>query len=298
MSNEKASSQQQKGMDPTVFRAVEPIKMFDDLYYIGNKVVGIYVLKTSEGLVFIDATENVNAYEEIVKSSLEKLGFADEKVIAIFLTHGHFDHYLGADSIRVNTGCEVGLSMEDTAYMAWCDENVDPQSKEFKSRNIPRITFIIEDGKDYTYGEHTIHAMIAPGHTPGCLCFSFDVHENGVKHRVALMGGYGVFGPDRYEGGADYPYSRQYAVDNALKFASSCMRFWTYAQETNCDIYLNPHPHLCDLFKHAEMNKIRSEGDENAYVIGLDGVRKWILERFDVCLESASYFAELSKPVK
>ena len=38
-------------------------------------------------------------------------------VKALLLTHGHFDHYMGADKIRLRTGCEVALSKEDAAFM-------------------------------------------------------------------------------------------------------------------------------------------------------------------------------------
>lgn len=46
-----------------------------------------------------------------------------------------------------------------------------------------------------------------------------------------------------------------------------------------------------------EKNKARKPGEENAFVIGLEGVRKWIVERFDVCLECAQKFLGYSERI-
>ncbi len=272
---------------------IEPIKMFDDFFYIGSKGVGIYVVKTSEGLVFIDSTGNENAYEEIVVPSLEKLGLQDEKILALFLTHGHFDHHFGAKSIQEATGCKVALTEKDTAFMLWGVENHDFPIV------VPKVNILLEDGKDYVFGDHKIHVLFGEGHTPGCLNYSVEVHENGETHKVAIMGGYGIFGPNTGEhsfyglNGGVYPYGIQAAVDNALQFASSCEKLWLYAKENGCDVFLNPHPHLCALFDMAEKNKNRKDGDPNAFVIGTDGVRKWILERFTACLKLAGVYSTM-----
>ncbi len=285
------SDEEKRVPDPNRFKPVEPVKMFDDLFYIGNKGVGIYVIKTSEGLVFIDSTENPNAYDEIVEPSLKKLGFADEKILALFLTHGHFDHFLGAAQIQARTGCRIALSNEDTAFMLGGYDNYT--AMDYNQYPVPYVDLLVKDGDEFTYGDHTIHVFFAPGHTPGCLNYSFDVHDNGEKHRIALMGGYGIFGPNAFPGKYPYPFSAQTAVDNALQFASTCARFWQYCQDTGCDVYLNPHPHLCDLFQNAEKNANRKEGEPNGFVIGTDGVKEWILERFNECLKSAGRFSGL-----
>ena len=94
---------------------VEPIQIFDDLFFVGNQMEGIFILKTSEGLVLMEATDETDAYETYLQPGLEKLGFAGEKILMLLITHGHFDHYLGAEHIRLATGCPVAMSKEDTA---------------------------------------------------------------------------------------------------------------------------------------------------------------------------------------
>ena len=276
------------GFDPHMFDLIRPIQLFDDLYYVGNRLVGVHILKTSEGLVLIEATDNLNAYDEILKPGLKELGLENEKILILLLTHAHFDHYVGAIQIQKRTGCLVGMSLEDTGYLSWADENMGPSIP----RELPRITKILKDGETLAYGDHSVYVMGAPGHTPGCLNFCFTVHDHGEPHHVIMMGGYGVFGPGAYPE-KDYPYSVQWAVDQALAFASSCVKSWEYCKKNNCDVYMNPHPHLCALVEHAEQNKHRQPGDLNAFVIGREEVRKWILQRFDVCMKSAAKFTDL-----
>lgn len=278
------------GPPPHLLELVEPVRLFDDYYYVGNHLVGIHILKTSEGLVLFDSTDLVDADEKMLIPGLKKLGLENEKILILFLTHGHFDHYLGAEHIRLRTGCDVALSQEDTSFMAW---SVDNRGLN-KPQLIPHITRVVEDGEELVFGDHKVYVMAAPGHTPGCLNYSFEVHDHGEKHRILMMGGYGVFGPGNFPE-EDYPYGTVYAVDQALKFAVSCVKSWEYCKEQNCDVYMNPHPQLCELLELAEQNKSRKPGELNAFVIGKEGVRKWLLERFDVCMECAPQFTDIRK---
>lgn len=292
--SEENKNNTEHNFDPTMFDPIEPVKLFDDYYFIGNKLVGIHVLKTSEGLVLFEAMDKYDVDDEFLIPGLKKLGLENEKILILFLTHGHFDHYMGADKIRLRTGCEVALSKEDTAFMLGGPDNY----LDIEDLRVPRITRTIEDGEDLVFGDHTVHVILAPGHTPGCLNYSFEVHDNGQAHRVIMVGGYGVFGPGIYPGKHEYPHSVTYAVDQALTFATSCVKTWEYCKENHCDVYLNPHPHLCAMLETDEKNKARKPSEENAFVIGLEGVRKWIVERFDVCLDCAQKFSDIQKEYK
>lgn len=272
---------------PSLRPAVEPVQLFDDYYYVGHKMEGFHILKTSEGLVLFDAMEIYDADENYLIPGLKKLGLEQEKILAICLTHGHFDHYLGAEKVRQRTGCDVALSGEDVIFMLNGPDNYVGD----KDLRVPRVTCLVKDGEDLVFGDHTVHVIFAPGHTPGCLNYSFEVHDHGTPHRVVMMGGYGVFGPGHCP--IEYPYDVTYAVDQALVFAASCVKTWEYAKAADADVFVNPHPHLCNLLELADQNKNRHEGAPNALVIGLEGVRKWTVERFDACIESALKFTDI-----
>lgn len=293
MTQEEKAKMPHRVGDPALYRNVDPIQIFDDFFYVGNQRQGIYVLKTSAGLVLMDATDDVDACREILEPGLKNLGLDQEKVAALLITHGHLDHYLGAAGIRERYGCLVGMSPEDAGYMSWSHENIGPN----KPWLLPPVDLLLHPGDVKEFGDHKVEILNGAGHTPGCLNFAFDVHDRGVKHHAVMMGGYGIFGPGRYPDEA-YPYGVQWSVDQALAFASSCVRLWEHCKENQADVFFNPHPHLCGLFDCAKKNEGRRDGDPNGFVIGLEGVRRWIEERFQACWESVQVFTDLSKPVE
>jgi len=276
---------------PDRLKPQPPIKLFDDLYFVGSMMVGSWVIPTSEGLVLIEGSAEADHWENCLKPGLEKLGFGDEKIIALLLTHGHMDHYAGCDHIQRATGCDICLSLKDIAYITAGVENRKPN----QTLPIPQVTRVLTPGEDLVFGDHVIHVIDGAGHTPGCLNYSMEVHEGDETHRFVMMGGYGIFGPG-YTMKTEYTYGSVYAVEHAFMFAGTCVKTWEYAKENNCDVFLNPHPHLCNAYELAEENKNRKPGDPNAFVCGKDGVRQWLLERFDACLEMAPKFTDINKP--
>lgn len=240
--------------------------------------------------MLIDFSSYEDEYERFLLPSLKKLGFENEKILCLLLTHAHFDHCAGAAMIQQRTGCDVALSLEDTAYMSYCYENNEPKNRF----SLPQVTVLLKDGQDLVFGDHVIHVMMATGHTPGCLNFSMEVHEGEETHRFVMMGGFGIFGPGVYPDG-EYPYGVLEAERLALMFANSCVELWEYAKANNADVFLNPHPQLCDVWPLNEKNQLRQPGGPNAFVIGLEGVRKWIVNRYDACIQSAQKFTDIQQ---
>ncbi len=273
--------------NPDDMKPQGPVKLFDDLYFIGNKVVGSWVIPTSEGIVLIEASAEADHWEKVLKPGLDEIGLGSEKILALLLTHGHMDHYGGSDHIMRATGCDVCLSAVDAVYMNTRKKNI--RTNKESGVSAPMITRIIAPGDELVFGDHVISVLDGAGHSPGCLNYSMEVHDNGEPHRFIMMGGYGVFGTFEWE-------DVQTSVMYALKFASTCVNAWEYAKAHNCDIFFNPHPHLCNMYQTAEENKNRKPGDPNAFVIGRDGVRQWIMERFDACMASVVEFSDIRKP--
>lgn len=287
---------------PELLKPRTPVKLFDDLYFVGHSMCGSWIIPTSDGLVLIEASAEVDFWETTLRPGLEKLGLGGKRIIALLLTHGHMDHYAGCNHIQQDTGCDIYLSMEDTAYITSGVENI-PANKGISkfdpaAQPIPMfmVTKILHNRDDLRFGDHTIHCLSAPGHTPGCMNYSMEVHEGSEAHRFVMMGGYGVFGPGCFMGD-EYPYGVLYAQKQALAFAQSCVELWEYAKETNADIFLNPHPHLCDMYGLDEKNRSRGPEETNAFVIGREGVRRWIAERYYACLEAAADFTDLTQEI-
>ena len=93
----------------------------------------------------------------------------------IILTHGHFDHILGANEFRNRTGAKIAAHVLETEYL----EN---PSKSLTGGETVSTDIVLKEDNILTFGDITLKVIHTPGHTKGSCCF---VCENG---RVIFSG--------------------------------------------------------------------------------------------------------------
>lgn len=120
--------------------------------------------------LIIDEKTNQSALvdcNEFSQKMIDMIGDTDLKYI--LLTHGHFDHIIGAKSVKEKYGAQVVISKEDEPMLnssklslaVFCNapqNNVDAD-------------IIVKDGDEITLGEIKIKVMATPGHTSGSVCY-------------------------------------------------------------------------------------------------------------------------------
>jgi len=67
-------------------------KIFDDLLVVAQKQTNCFALKTSEGLIIIDAIWPAKEAFEAIVGAIEAVGWNPETIKKLVLTHGHIDH--------------------------------------------------------------------------------------------------------------------------------------------------------------------------------------------------------------
>ena len=157
-----------------------PVKLFDNLYAVGQEETVVYAITTSDGVVLIDAGRSEKG---VVPEGLEKLGLNPANIKYILISHGHADHYAGAKDLQERFGAKVGVSKED-----W-DLIYPPNATEAQARNRPRKDMVLAEGQALKVGDTTINFVAIPGHTPGGLGFIFPVKDAGKTYMAGLFGG-------------------------------------------------------------------------------------------------------------
>ncbi|WP_454969505.1 MBL fold metallo-hydrolase [Eubacterium sp.] len=120
--------------------------------------------------LIIDEKTNQSALVDCNKFSqkmIDMIGDTDLKYI--LLTHGHFDHIIGARDTKAKYGAKVVISSEDEPMLsssklslaAFCNA---PQ-------NDVEADIIVSDGDEITLGDIVIKVMSTPGHTLGSVCY-------------------------------------------------------------------------------------------------------------------------------
>ena len=105
-------------------------------------------------------------------STVSKCAHAlNKKICAVLLTHGHFDHTLGAAEYQ-RAGIPVGISTADEHMLAVHRDNL---ARMFGLPYTPiSADFTFRGGAVLTYGKLSFKVILTPGHTIGSCCFLCD----------------------------------------------------------------------------------------------------------------------------
>ncbi len=230
---------------------VEPVKVFDNLYFVGEKEYSAWALTTPEGIMLLDTIWAYSVENEIV-GGLRKLGFDPAQIKYALVTHGHIDHVGGAAYLQEHFGTHIIMSATDWDLVE-NSPRINPK---------PKRDMIATDGEKFTFGGTTLTFYLTPGHTLGTISVIFPVTDNGTPHVVAEWGGTGF----------NFPHSRQ----RFETYATSAAKFGDIVARAGADVLIANHTVL-----DGSKNKIpallaRKPGEPNPYVIGKEAVRGYV----------------------
>jgi metallo-beta-lactamase class B len=164
-----------------------PVRIFDQLYFIGTKGTGVYAVNSSEGIAMIDTNFDWDAKELVAE--LKDFGLDPQQNLKyIIVTHGHDDRYWGAKSLQETYPyAHVMMSAADWGVVA----------KDNSPENVkPRKDTVVTDGQKLKMGDVTITMYITPGHTPGTISLIISgltnkqsKHPDDGRHVASIWGG-------------------------------------------------------------------------------------------------------------
>jgi metallo-beta-lactamase class B len=219
--------------NPETQQFAGPIKLFDNLYYVGTSFVSAYLLVTSEGLIMIDAL--YEGYTGEALNAIRELGLDPADIRYLLVTHGHNDHAGGIEEIRVASDAKIAMTAAD-----WALAGLTPE-------------LIFEDGDELTLGDTRIRFFVTPGHTKGVLSMQFTVRDGAASHEAFLFGGHNV------------------TSNNAEDFAAliaSVQRL--QGSLAGIEVSLTGHPWAALIFQRAELLAMREPGSPHPLVDGAD----------------------------
>ncbi|WP_017625354.1 MBL fold metallo-hydrolase [Nocardiopsis chromatogenes] len=155
-----------------------PTRITDDLAVLSAGFVHAMALTTDRGIVLFDALKNPDDARTVIEPGLRSLGADPADITHIVITHGHYDHFGGAQYLADRHGARVLMSPAD-----W--DLVEADGHE----HAPRRDTDITDGHRLHMGPTTIALHHTPGHTPGTVSALFDTRHRGRPHTAMLWGG-------------------------------------------------------------------------------------------------------------
>ncbi|WP_448120958.1 MBL fold metallo-hydrolase [Xanthomonas arboricola] len=225
-----------------------PMRVFDNLYYVGTAGVASWALQTSEGLILIDALNNDAEAERYIDGGLRKLGLDPADIRYLVITHAHGDHYGGQNYLVKRYHPRVIMSDQD-----W--KELEKPQLEFSNPSWgqpPKRDLSVNDGEQLTLGDTNVSLYVTPGHTPGTLSLLFPVRDQEQAHMAALWGGTGLnFGPDRAR---------------ILAYSASAERFRMLVAQHGADVFLSNHPARDGAGERMARLAQRTPGQANPFV--------------------------------
>lgn len=204
------------------------VRVFGNLYFVGNLDGASWLVETEEGLLLFDT--NYPTADALLLDSIWSLGFDPRNIIAIFHTHGHFDHFGATDLIRDLSGAKTYLGIGDAEMFRQRPELALIHDSREAWLEIFTPDVEVKDGDIFTFGSTTVRAMAAPGHSQGATHYFITVSDGKQTLTAGLNGGAGL-------NTLCVDFREQYGVDWREDFLASIHR----SLEEKADIFLGNH---------------------------------------------------------
>ena len=238
----------------------EPVKVFDNFYFVGQAEHSAWAVTTPEGIIIVDALWDYSVEDEIA-GGLKKLGFDPALIKYVIVSHGHIDHAGGAKYLQDRFGARIILAEEDWEAMS---RNTQPWPK-------PKRDMVAVDGQKLTLGDTTLTMYKTPGHTLGTLSTVIPVKDGGKPHLAVEVGGTGF---NWLRGGAEYrgkPNSFWFET-----YSNSARRLRDIVDKAGADVLLSNHTiYDGSKVKLPALSK-RKPGDPHPYVVGTESVKRYL----------------------
>ena len=223
---------------------LEPLRVFDNVYWLGSRHVGAIVIDTGEGLIMIDSGSD-DKEAAYIADSFAKLGLDVSTVKLIIASHEHFDHY-GGMKYLLRESCPGAMAA--ISRVGWNLLQTVPTEFAFIEPRPLTPDILLDDGLCLKLGDTRLLCIATPGHSAGCFSFIFSSSLHGEELTVGFMGGSAVW--------PNFPEARIYqaSVDVFSLYANAagCNAFTgTHQRESALDAVRDhwskgtPHPWVC-----------------------------------------------------
>jgi len=259
---------------------LQPMQVMDELYFLGNYWTSAWAVKTSKGIVIVDALDNADEAQHYIEDGLKKLKLDPTDIKYVIVSHAHGDHYGGASYLKKKFKARVVMS--DIDWKVFDDPAFDPKRIPLFD-DPPKRDMAVKDGDALKLGDTIFKLYVIPGHTLGTLATVFTVHDKGKPHRAVAWGGTAYnFGP---------------LPDCLQLYAATTVKYRDVLAKEKTDVLLSNHVRYDNAVAKMEALKERKPNDPNPFIVGEDTVDRFLTVLGECALATKAY-VEAGQPGK
>ena len=163
-------------------RDVSSRKVFDNLYFVGSGADDVWAIDTPDGIILIDAMSNPGEVDKYILPGLKNVGLDPARLKLLIVSHGHADHFGGAQYLKERFGVRIIMSAVD-----WDISKI--QKLRPNQSAAPARDETVADGQTIRFGGVALKTFISPGHTPGSLSMLIPVTDKGKPQTLLYVSG-------------------------------------------------------------------------------------------------------------
>lgn len=229
---------------------VPPVKVFDNLYYIGTQTESTWALTTSAGIILLN-TNFPWVTPELV-GELKTFGLDPANIKYVVVVRSHSDQSWGINPVKaIVPSARVIMSAVDWDLLA--RDNTPANLK-------PARDMVATDGQKLTLGDTTVTLYSTPTSTPGNLSLIFPVKDGSQRHMAGMVGG--DFMRLVQEGIQMFPDMQAMATT----YIASSQRFKELEDKAGVDTIVHTHAEYDNTLQKLDALGSRKPGDAHPFV--------------------------------
>ena len=240
----------------------KPVKVFDNLYFVGQSEYSAWAVTTSDGIIIIDPIFDYSVEEEVV-NGLKTLGLDPNNIKLVLISHAHSDHVGGASFLQDRYKAKVIMSDADWTLLG----NTKATWRK------PKKDLVATDGQKLTLGDTSLTLNITPGHTLGTISTLIPVRDGNTRHVAAYWGGTAF---NWVTNRAAYITPERPDSFWFNRYIDSTQRFRALAKAAGADVILSNHTNFDGSKTKLPAMATRRAGDPHPYVVGADSVSRYL----------------------
>ena len=194
----------------------KPAQITSDIFQIGGSAesapqdASVYLIKDGNKSALVDAGSGDGA--KAILGNIKLCGVELSDIAYIFVTHCHFDHTGGINSLREATGAKVIMHHGDAAFVSSGDMQVTGAAAYGGHIDPTPIDIIVDEKKkDFSLNKLNVTMHHIPGHSPGSVVFTVNSDEKLVLFGQDVHGPIG--GPILHSNRTEYEKSLEFMIN-------------------------------------------------------------------------------------